>query len=157
MTSLTTHPTPFRYDVHGRPAGLDWAALSANCPQDPSVWSNASLVKEKRPGNKLPNETETLIVRLHLDGVAAVDIAEQIDVSAVTVSAVLDRCGVTENRGRGTRQRTPDHVVDEVVRLYTVDKLGGAGIRAQLGLSHATIYKILRRRGIATRNQRAAA
>ena len=151
---LNSYPTPFRYDGHGRPIGLDWAVLSANCPQDPSVWANASLVKPKSRGTRIPDETEMRIVRLHLDGWTAAQIAEDCDVSSVTVSAVLDRREVTENRGRGTRQRLPQETYDEVIRLYTEERLGGAGIRAALGLSHATIYKILRRHGIPTRNQR---
>lgn len=142
-----------RYDERGRPIGLDWAALSANCPQDPSVWSRGSLVKDKRPGTRIPNETETLIVRLHLDGMTAGDIAEATDVSAVTVSAVLDRHEITENRGRGTRQRTPEHVADEVVRLYTQEGMAGAAIGERVGVRHATVYKILRRRGIPVRSQ----
>jgi len=153
MTSLTSRPTPFRYDVHGRPIGLDWTVLSANCPQDPSVWVSASLVKEKRPGTKIPNETETLIVRLHRDGMSAADIAQTVDVSAVTVSAVLDRNDVRENRGRGTRQRTPEHVADEIVRLYTEQNLAGAKIGELTGVRHATVYKVLRRRGIPVRSQ----
>lgn len=154
MTSLTSHPTPFRVDAHGRPVGLDWDVLRASCPQDPSVWSRSSLVKTARPGNRLPDETEMLIVRLHLDGCSAAEIAAEADVSMPTVAAVLDRREVTENRGRGARNRTSADVVREVVRLYTEEKLGGAGIRSLTGLSHATIYKILRRQGIPTRNQK---
>jgi len=147
----TTYPTPFRYDGHGRPVGLDWAALSANCPQDPSVWAAASLVKPKRQGTRLPDETEMDIVRLHLEGKSAAEICDEVGVSSPTVSKVLDRHEITERRGRGSRQRLPQEVHDEVVRLYTQEGLGGQGIRARTGLSHATVYKILRRRGIKTR------
>jgi transposase len=140
-----------RYDEQGRPAGLDWTALSANCPQEPSVWSNASLVKEKRPGTRIPNETETLIIRLHLGGMAAVAIAAAADVSAPTVSAVLNRHEIRENRGRGTRQRTPDHVTAEIIRLYVDEGLAGARIGELTGVRHATVYKILRRNGIQPR------
>lgn len=157
MTSLTSHPTPFRYDAHGKPAGLDWDVLSANCPQDPSVWVKGSLVNPKRAGNRLPDEIEMRIVRMHLDGVPATEIAEELEISTPTVGAVLDRREITEGRGRGSRNRTPQETVDEVVRLYTVEGLGGAGIRNRLGLSHATIYKILRRQGIPTRTKQTAA
>lgn len=157
MTPLTTYPTPFRYDGHGRPIGVDWAVLSANCPQDPSVWGKASLVKTTRAANRLSDETEIEIVRMHREGVTAKDIAECLEISPVTVAAVLDRRDVTENRGRGTRQRTPLETTQEVIRLYTEEKLGGQGIRNRLGLSHATIYKILRRNGIPTRNQKRTA
>lgn len=142
-----------RYDDRGRPVGLDWATLSANCEQDPSVWLNASLVKEKRPGNRVSDEIETLIVRLHLDGLSAADIAERADVSAPTVSAVLDRHEIRENRGRGTRQRTPDHIAAEVVRLYTQENLAGAVIGERCGVRHGTVYKILRRNGIQPRGR----
>jgi hypothetical protein len=148
-----------RYDDRGRSVGLDWAALSANCPQDPSVWSRASLVKPKRAANRLPDETETEIVRMHLDGVTASDIAEAVGVAVPTVSAVLDRHEIRENRGRGTRQRTPEHIADEIVRLYTEHGMAGAEIGERVGVRHATVYKVLRRRGIQPRGRgsRAAA
>ena len=142
-----------RYDAQGRPIGLDWATISASCEQDPSVWSNASLVKPKRSGTRVPDETEMLIVRLHLDGMTAADIAQEADVSAVTVSAVLDRHEIRENRGRGTRQRTPDHIAQEVIRLYVDEGLAGAAIGERTGVRHATVYKILRRNGITVRTQ----
>ena len=142
-----------RFDDRRRPVGLDWATLSARCEQDPSVWANASRVNPKRPTTRLPDETEMLIVRLHLDGMAAVDIAKQADVSAVTVSAVLDRHEIRENRGRGTRQRTPDHIAREVIRLYVDEGLAGAEIGERTGVRHATVYKILRRNGVPVRSQ----
>lgn len=151
-----TSPTPFRYDDRGRPIGLDWSALSANCPQDPSVWKRGQPVKDKRAGGRLSEEIETRILQLHADGAANADIAAAVDVHPMTVGAVLNRHGVTEGRGRGIRQRTPEAVVDQVIHLYTQEGLGGAGIRRETGLSHATIYKILRRNGIVTRAKRAA-
>jgi len=138
-----------RYDNRGCPAGLDWTVISASCPQDPSVWKAAS--QTPRQSTKLPDETEAEIVKLHLQGVLAADIGRALDISNVTVGKVLDRRGVTQDRGRGTRQRTPDDVTAEVIRLYTQEELGGTTIRKRTGLSHATIYKILRRNGIATR------
>lgn len=142
-----------RFDERGRPTGLDWAALSASCPQDPSVWSNASLVNTKRQGTKLSDLTEMEIVRLHAAGVASVAIAADLDISSVTVAAVLDRRGVTENRGRGTRQRTPAAVAKEVVRLYTEEQLPGSKVGKLTGVRPATVYKILRRHGIDVRDR----
>lgn len=142
-----------RYDDRGRPVGLDWPALSAHCEQDPSVWVNASLVKPKRPGSRLPDETETLVIRLHREGLTQAEIAEAADVSAPTVSAVLDRHEIRENRGRGSRQRTPQHITDEIIRLYTQENLAGAKIGELTGVRHATVYKILRRNGIQPRSQ----
>lgn len=141
------------FDAHGRPAGLDWAAVSAHCPQDPSVWVDASLVKPKRSGTRVPNEIETEIVRRHLAGETAAAICDAVGVSAPTVSAVLDRHEITENRGRGSRQRTPQHITDEIIRLYTEQGLAGAEIGQRVGVRHATVYKILRRNGVQPRSQ----
>lgn len=142
-----------RYDPDGRPAGLDWSAISAQCPQDPSVWSKDSLVKTNRPGSRLPDETETLIVRFHLEGLTGTEIASRLDVSVPTVSAVLDRHEIRENRGRGVRSRTPDNVAREVVRLYLEEGMSGAQIYTRTGVRHATVYKILRRNGIEPRTK----
>ena len=142
-----------RCDDRGRPVGLDWPALSAHCEQDPSVWVNASVVQPKRTGSRVPNEIETLIIRLHREGMTQPEIAEGADVSAPTVSAVLDRHEITENRGRGSRQRTPQHITDEIIRLYTQENLAGAKIGELTGVRHATVYKILRRHGVAVRTQ----
>jgi transposase len=134
-----------RYDPNGRPAGLDWSALADHCPQDPSVWAKAPTVKTKRPGTT--DEIETEIVRLHLAGASSDEIAQATDVSTPTVAAVLTR------RLRGTRQQTPDDVADEIVRLYTEESLSGAVIGVRTGVRHATVYRILRRRGITPRSQ----
>lgn len=142
-----------RYDLLGRPVGLDWPAVSAHCEQDPSVWRNASQVQPKRSGSRVPNEIETEIIRRHREGETAATICDAVGVSAPTVSAVLDRHEITENRGRGSRQRTPEHVADEIVRLYVEQQLPGAKIGELTGVRHATVYKILRRRGIQPRSQ----
>ena len=142
-----------RCDDRGRPVGLDWPAISTHCEQDPSVWVNTSVVQPKRSGTRLPDETEMLIIRLHKDGQTQADIAEAADVSAPTVAAVLDRHEIRENRGRGPRQRTPDHIAAEIVRLYVEEGLAGARIGELTGVRHATVYKILRRHGVAVRTQ----
>lgn len=137
------------YDNRGRPVGLDWTVINASCPQDPAVWKAASQVKPK--DTKLPEETEVEIVRLHLRGILAADIAKELNVSTATIGKVLDRRGVTQDRGRGTRQKTPDDLITEVIRLYTEEGLGGTSIHRRTGVGIATIYKALRRHGIPTR------
>lgn len=144
-----------RYDERGRPVGLDWNVINAGCPQDPSVWKKAATETAKSPA-KLGDETEAAIVRMHHEGLRAAEIAESLDIATATVGKVLDRRGVTEDRGRGTRQKTPDDVVAEVIRLYTEEQLGGVTIHRRTGLSPATIYKILRRNGVPTRSSKAA-
>lgn len=136
------------YDKQGRPTGLDWTVINANHVPDPSVWRKA---QDKPRDTKLPDETEAEIVRLHLRGVLAAEIARGLDISTATVGKVLDRRGVTQDRGRGTRQKTSDDLIAEVIRLYTEEKLGGTDIHRRTGVGIATIYKALRRNGIPTR------
>lgn len=142
-----------RFDALGRPCGLDWATVSAACPQDPSVWSDASVVKPKRQISRLPDETETEILRLYMEGATVVAICEQTGVAPLTVSRVLDRNEIQRrpNRGGGDRQRTPEHVVDEIVRLYVEEGLNGYQVGDRVGVRHATVFKHLRRRGIQPR------
>lgn len=139
-----------RHDEHGKPVGLDWDTISAGCPQDPSVWKT---LPARRQGTRLEAETEAEIVRMHLEGMTNADIAEAVGVSAKTVSVVLDRCDITENRGRGSGQRTPQDVVREIIRLYTEHDMAGAEIGRRVGVRHATVYKILRRNGVAVRSR----
>jgi DNA invertase Pin-like site-specific DNA recombinase len=138
------------YDDRGRPTGLNWTVINASCPQDPAVWKTVQVAKPPK-GTHLPDEIERGILRRHSEGATAVEIAEEWGISSITVGKVLNRNGVTQDRGRGTRQRTSEVVAAEVIRLYTEEEMGGSGIRNRLGLSHATIYKILRRNGIPTR------
>lgn len=143
-----------RFDALGRPCGLDWATVSASCPQDPSVWSDASVVKPKRSDARLPDETETEIVRLYVEGTSVAETCRQTEVHALTVSRVLDRNGIerrTRPRGGGEQQRTPEHVIDEIVRLYVEEGLTGYQVGDRVGVRHATVFKHLRRRGIQPR------
>lgn len=142
-----------RFDSHGKPVGLDWDTLSANCPQDPSVWTRASLVKSQRAAGRLPDETETMIVRMHAEGMTAAEIAEAVEVNPMTVGVVLTRRDVTEGRGRGTRQAVSPELEDEIIRLYADENKAAAAIKAEAGVSHQTLYKVLRRRGVPLRGK----
>jgi hypothetical protein len=93
----------------GKPEGLDWAAISAACPQDPSVWGTLptapKLTRPRVPGNRVTPAIEQQIISLYSESeMTGVAISEAVGVRHATVYRVLQRNNV-EPRTKGNRGR----------------------------------------------------
>lgn len=105
-------------------------------------------LKGRGTSPKFSPDEEQEILREYEAGATLADLAEKYDSNRVTISEVIKRQGgETRGRGGGHSEVTAEES-DEMIRLYTEEKLSQTEIGEKLGYHQSTVGKHLRKAGV---------